>query len=85
MRGGCCLSATWKPGDRSHLTRRLVEDVRRQSSTCRFAVDARRYLHICRLEDEDSLAALPWMQGGGRTACDLDDQRPKWSYLSAWS
>ena len=29
----------------------------------------------------DLPAASPWMRGGGRLTCDLDDRRAKWSYL----
>ena len=66
------LPATFKPGSRSRLT-------------CCLAVDARRLSHFLRRSSPEAEvvlpAASPWMRDCCRTACDIEDRRPKSFYL----
>ena len=81
------LPATLKPGCRSRFTCCLDLEITegRSGPTCCLVMNARRlssYLLLCCLNAAVVLlAALPWMRGGDRLACDLVDRRAKWSYL----
>ena len=77
------LPATLKPGCRSRFTCCLDLEITegRSGPTCCLVMYARRlssYLLLCCLNAAVVLlAALPWMRGGDRLACDLVDRRAK--------